>query len=389
MSSPEASRGGAPQHVQVRPVRLVLVGVGGFGLVHAARIAKLQAGGVVDLVAAVDPIHQSPPPIIAGTPVFADLGEALASTAPVDVVVVAAPIAEHLRLAEQAVAAGADVLLEKPPVATLDDFSHLVEAERRSGRVIQVGFQSLGSAAIGLFRGDELGIGEIVNVTATGAWSRTLGYWTRSPWAGRRTLDGQPVMDGVVTNALAHATATALAVLGCRRTDDVAAVDVDLYRANDIESDDTSAVRIRTTTGTTVTCAYTLCASAQQEPVVQVEGSRGRVDYFYTSDRLEVRSEEGDRSLQVGRQDLLENLLAYRRGESELLVPLSSTGAFMRVLDAVASAEEPARIDPRAVVWSGAGPDRRPVVDGIEDALQSVVRTGRTFTELRLPWTRP
>ncbi|HEX8488575.1 MAG TPA: gfo/Idh/MocA family oxidoreductase, partial [Propionibacteriaceae bacterium] len=72
----------------------------------------------------------------------------------------------------------------------------------------------------------------------------------------------------------------------------------------------------------------------------------------------------------------------------DLLVPLSSTGAFMRVLDAVAQAEEPVRIDPTAVTWSGEGPDRRPVVVGIEDALQRVVDTGRTFTELGLPWAR-
>ena len=49
------------------PARLVLVGVGGYGLVHAGRIAKLQADGVVHLAAAVDPIRDEAPEIIAGT----------------------------------------------------------------------------------------------------------------------------------------------------------------------------------------------------------------------------------------------------------------------------------------------------------------------------------
>jgi hypothetical protein len=111
------------------------------------------------------------------------------------------------------------------------------------------------------------------------------------------------------------------------------------------------------------------------------------VDYFYTEDRLEIRAGEGTRSLVVAREDLLENLLAFRRGEAELLVPLSSTGAFMRVVDAVERADEPVQIDPSAVIWSGEGSDRRPVVVGIEEALQRVVETGRTFTELALPWT--
>ena len=45
--------------------------------------------------------------------------------------------------------------------------------------------------------------------------------------------------------------------------------------------------------------------------------------------------------------DLLENLLDHRRNGTPLLVPLVSTGAFMRVLAAVAEADEPVRVDPR------------------------------------------
>jgi predicted dehydrogenase len=371
------------------PARLVLVGVGGYGAVHAERIAKLQAQGRVALVAAVDPIRDTPPPSIAGTPMHADLDAALAAVGRVDVVVVAAPIAEHVRLAEAALAAGADVYLEKPPVAAFEDFRRLLQAEQRTGRVVQVGFQSLGSEAVRLIREDAFGLGRIVKVTATGAWSRTVGYWSRSPWAGRRSLDGQPVVDGVVTNPLAHATATALAVIGCRRADDVTSVDADLYRANDIESDDTSVVRIQTATGVPVTCAYTLCASIQTDPVVHVEGSRGRVEFAYTADRLVIEVGEQTRTVTLTREDLLENLLAFRRGDSALLVPLASTGAFMRVLDAVARAGDPRRIDPRAITWSGEGQDRRPVIVDIEQTLQRAVQSGKTFTELGVPWGPP
>ena len=370
----------------VQPVRLILVGVGGYGRVHAERIGKLQADGVVHLAAAVDPILDVPPDTIAGTPMFPDLEQALASAGPVDVVVIAAPIGEHVRLAELALTGGADVLLEKPPVADFDDFTRLLEAERRTGRVVQVGFQSLGAEGPRLLRADAFGIGQIVKVTATGAWSRTIGYWTRSPWAGRRSVNGQPVVDGVVTNPLAHATATALAVIGCREADDVVAVDTDLYRANAIDSDDTSVVRIHTTSGMTVTCAYTLCAAAQSDPVVHVEGSKGRAEYSYTTDRLDIEVDGQTRTVSVAREDLLENLMAFRRGEADLLVSLASTGAFMRVLDAVAKAGEPVRIDPRGITWSGEGQDRRPVVDGIESALEQAAAAGQTFTELGLPW---
>ncbi len=368
------------------PARLVLVGVGGFGLVHAGRIAQLQADGVVQLVAAVDPLRDTPPDVIAGTPMFPDLPEALAAAGPVDVVVVAAPIGEHARLAELALSGGADVLLEKPPVATMADFNRLLELEQQTGRVVQVGFQSLGSPAPALLRDDAYGLGEIVKVTARGAWSRTVGYWNRSPWAGRRSVGGQPVVDGVVTNPLAHATATALAVAGCRRVEDVEAVDTDLYRANAIDSDDTSVVRIRTRAGVAVTCAFTLCAADQEPPVVRVEGTRGRADLFYTDDEISFEVGGASRTATVPREDLLENLLAFRRGEVPLLVPLASTGAFMRVLEAVAQADEPVRVDPLAIAWSGEGEDRRPVIADVEHWLDRAVETGQTFRELGAPW---
>ncbi|MFS2032363.1 Gfo/Idh/MocA family oxidoreductase, partial [Curtobacterium sp. CT11-45] len=77
-------------------------------------------------------------------------------TGPVDVVVVAAPIAAHLPLALAALESGADVLLEKPPVTTRADLATLLDAERRSGRVVQVGFQSLGSHALPALRDGSL-----------------------------------------------------------------------------------------------------------------------------------------------------------------------------------------------------------------------------------------
>jgi predicted dehydrogenase len=388
MSAPAAADP-APSRVAVsgRAARLILVGVGGYGRVHAERIAGLRTTGAVDLVAAVDPILDIPPVTIAGTPMYPDLPQALAATGPVDVVVIAAPIAEHVRLAELALDAGADVYLEKPPVAAYEDFLRLLATERRTGRAVQVGFQSLGSHGPRLLREDAFGLGEIVQVGATGAWSRSVGYWSRSPWAGRRNLAGQPVVDGVVTNPLAHATATALAVAGCEEADDVVSVDTDLYRANAIDSDDTSVVRIHTASGKTVTGAFTLCAAAQQEPMIHIRGTRGRADYSYTTDRLDLILDGQARSVTVEREDLLENLLAFQRGEVPLLVPLSSTGAFMRVLDAVARAGEPVRVDPRAVSWTGEDAARTPVIPGIEDALRQAAETDSTFTELGLSWT--
>jgi predicted dehydrogenase len=366
--------------------RLVLVGVRGFGQVHAERIARLADQGLVELAAAVDPGVVLDPPVIYGVDLYADLAEALSAVGPVDVVIIAAPIGVHFSLASTALTSGADVYLEKPPVTSLDDFTRLLELEQQTGRVVQVGFQSLGSHVLEMLRADAFGIGPVIRLGAVGSWARTVGYWNRSPWSGRRSLRGRAVVDGVVTNPLAHAVITALAIAGCRRTEDVEVVDTDLYRANAIDSDDTSVIRIRTIQGIEVTCALSLCAPVQRDPEVHIEGANGRAIFTYTADRIEVTANGQTRTETTARTDLLENLLAHRRDGSQLLVPLESTGAFMRVLDAVANADEPVRIDPRAIQWEGEGQDRHAVVEDIENWLTKAASTGRTFAELGAPW---
>jgi hypothetical protein len=81
---------------------------------------------------------------------------------------------------------------------------------------------------------------------------------------------------------------TALGIGGCRQLDDIEAVETDLYRANAIDSDDTSVVRIQTAHGSQVICALTLCAPVQREPLLYLEGERGRATFAYTVDRVEV-----------------------------------------------------------------------------------------------------
>lgn len=61
----------------------------------------------------------------------------------------------------------------------------------------------------------------------------------------------------------------------------------------------------------------------------------------------------------------------------------------MRVLAEVAAADEPVRLDPRAIDWEGEGPDRRPIVRDVEHWLETAVAESKTFAELEVPWAHP
>ncbi|MFC9689411.1 Gfo/Idh/MocA family protein [Kribbella sp. NPDC056951] len=355
--------------------RIAVAGVHGHGATHVR-----NAGLYGDLVAIADPR----PPDDVDVPVYPSLDELLAATE-VDVVIISTPIQTHVPLAELAMRSGADVLLEKPPTASLAEFEYLSKVIEETGRVCQVGFQAQASAAtlqLAHLMADG-GLGGIRGISATGKWLRKAGYFDRAPWAGRRTLNGIAVVDGAVTNPLAHSTAAALLLDGSTGVDDIRSVETDLYRANDIESDDTSTVRITTTRGTSILIAVTLCAAEHVDPAVIVHGSRGRAVLHYTTDTLELP--DGVQTL--GRADLLQNLIEHRADPAvPLYCSFAATGGFTRVVEAIRLADEPAVIPDANVVWEGEGAERHPIVRDVEQWIDRASDELALFKELGVPW---
>lgn len=366
-----------------------VLGIHGYGRLHLAAIAQLVGEGLAELTAVADPRGaEGADQVPAGTPCYPGLDELLAAGVP-DVVVLATPINTHAPLAVQSMRAGAHVLVEKPTAATLAELEEMVRVSEETGRVVQVGFQSFGSHALAEI--DRLvasgAIGEITGVGGVGHWQRAISYYERSRWAGMRTLDGVPVVDGVVTNPLAHAVATALKIAGATRADDVESVEVELFHAHDIEADDTSSVRVRTATGTTATFGLTLCAAVQSEPIITVQGSRGEIVFGYTSDVLTVRTESGTTEQRLGRAGIVRNLVEHLADPSvALLSPAADTGAFMRVLEAVRTAPDPVKVDDAYVTWVGEGSDAHPVLADVEAWCDRAAAEHKLFSELGAPW---
>lgn len=384
-----------------RVARIAVVGVHGHGASHVRRVHELAARGEAELTAVVDPREPDPgAPGESRARWFASLGDLLSQGELPDVVVLSTPIHTHLPLAQAAMEAGIDVLLEKPTAASLAEHEALVGVAERTGRRCQVGFQTFGSHALAavsrmIDRGE---VGQVTGIGAVGAWVRTASYWSRSAWAGRRHLDGHDVVDGVVTNPLAHAVATALRIGGARRAADVAYVDTDLWRANPIEADDTSSVRVVAANGTRFGFGLTLCADERTPSRVIVYGTEGTITLEYEFDRVLLRTGAVTAEKEYGRTSLLEDLLAVRRTGGQLLCDVAETGAFMRVLETVRTGPEPRAIVsgdgthdtavPDGVMeWRGEGGDRRPVIHDVERWCERVAATQKTFTELGAPWT--
>jgi predicted dehydrogenase len=108
----------SPESQISSPVRTGVVGVGGFGRLHALTLAGLAEAELAAIVdrdeAALNAIRQELPEMRAWTSIEDALREAGA-----EAWVIATPTASHVPLAEQVLSTGANVLIEKPLAESL------------------------------------------------------------------------------------------------------------------------------------------------------------------------------------------------------------------------------------------------------------------------------
>ncbi|MCK2221875.1 PmoA family protein [Actinomadura sp. ATCC 31491] len=366
--------------------KVVLAGANGHGRHHLGNLRRLAERGVVELAGICD---VRPVEVDFCVPLQSPDLAALVDKTGAEITIICTPIHTHADLAVAALRAGSHVLLEKPPAPSPEEHRRIAAAVAATGLACQVGFQSLGSAAVPALR--ELiasgALGAVRGIGGAGAWERPAAYFTRSAWAGRRRLNGVDVVDGALTNPFAHAAATALALTGSG----VTSIETELYHANPIESDDTSCLRVRLDDGTTITIAVSLCAAERHEPYLVVHGDQGRATLVYTEDRLRVEHADGSVTTTVyERTDLLENLIDHVRTGAELLVPLERTESFTRVLDAVRLAPEPQPIPERYQVAErdAAGEVVRRVLPGVAELTARSADELALYSELGAPWSR-
>ncbi len=112
--------------------RIAVIGAGKFGQNH---VRHLSAHAGVELVGVADPNPQARAAFSA-LPTMADYGELLGR---IDCAVVAAPSSLHAEIGSTLLAAGIDVLMEKPIAEDSAGARQLVELASQHGRILQIG----------------------------------------------------------------------------------------------------------------------------------------------------------------------------------------------------------------------------------------------------------
>lgn len=122
--------------VKKKKIKIGVVGLGHLGNYHLQKYAKIDDCGIVAVSdtlmeragKAADTYHCR---------AFTDHRDLLDK---IDAVSIAVPTGEHYKIARDFLAAGVDVLIEKPICATIEDADALIELARKNNLILQVGF---------------------------------------------------------------------------------------------------------------------------------------------------------------------------------------------------------------------------------------------------------
>jgi predicted dehydrogenase len=315
------------------PIRIAVIGMGGFAGSHHQTIARLEDRGHARLVCTCDPNHthflgeQNGWRLASrGVQVFADYRAMLeACHRELDMVVIPTPIQLHGEMHAAVTALGLPAYVEKPPTLDYAELERMIADDARARKASVVGFNFI-IERLRLSLKERLLAGEfgaIRGATLSALWPRPASYFARNDWAGRLVRDGHFVLDSCFGNAMAHFVHNLLFWTGGPELfswAQLAAVRAELYRAHAIEGADTFFVETDTTAGITMRFALShACAGASTHCEMVI---CDKAVLRYTVGRhIEIRWADGrvEKSLLEPFDPLQENHLdyfRYLRGES-------------------------------------------------------------------------
>jgi predicted dehydrogenase len=340
-----------------------------------------------------------------GMRIFPSLDALLTALSPkdCDAIVVATGIDSHYVCAAQALAAGFHVLLEKPPVPTVQELDALTKLQARAGRATAVHFQYLYSNINQRLKRTLASgtLGAIRRLRAFAAWPRPIQYFQRSPWTGRLHTADSWVLDGTVGNPLSHllahemffaTTGAGLAV--------PATVQAELYHANNIDGEDTSSLRIVTDEGVEIVYCASLATAAQRDVLLEIETDEATVRQVDFADTV-VNHRDGHEEIlgrphaskteadKVVRRDMLVTILdALAQGKPQPF-DLAACRPFVVALNAAFESSGPPKPVAAEFKHTFVSENLQQVaIEGIEHDLERAFSKYRLLSELGVPWAR-
>ncbi|GAB3586529.1 Gfo/Idh/MocA family oxidoreductase [Leifsonia lichenia] len=275
-------------------LNVAIVGCGIIGLNHARAIARHPDLAITALVDAVPAAASALADQIVSEfggerPAEFETLPAAVAAADVDIVVICTPSGLHVQLAEEALAAGKHVVIEKPLDVSMARARRILELSREAegrGLVVSVISQHrFDPASVVVADAAHSGaFGRVTSGIASVAWWRSQDYYDSGQWRGTWELDG----GGAVMNQGVHTVDLLVWFLG--RPVEVVAQTA-LLAHERVEVEDIAVATVRFESGALAVVHATTAAYPGGSVRIHVHGDRGsaiieddQLEYFGTAD---------------------------------------------------------------------------------------------------------
>ena len=267
-----------------KPLKTLLVGVGGYGALYADYLLSGEFKDQYILAGVSDPFAKGSrnyDRLKDLVPIYNSMEEFFAKHE-ADLTIISTPIHLHYEHCATALTNDSHVLCEKPFTPTLADLDSLEKIRAKHDKILAVGFQwGYSDAMLALKQKILAGeLGKPKRLKCYISWPRDWEYYGRGVgWAGKlKTASGQLVYDSVASNATAHYIQNMLYLLGPSPEESagLSDVQVECYRANDIETFDTIAFRGKAEQEAEVYYIATHATNHTIHPKMEYEFEKGR-----------------------------------------------------------------------------------------------------------------
>jgi predicted dehydrogenase len=379
------------------PVKIAVIGTGGYAHQLIIRILTTPLFATITAVASRDLDCEGAKYCRAhGINVFQSVEELLAY-GEFEVVVNPTPIHLHSKITKQCLAAGFPVWLEKPPVATVQELDDLNAFAMDAELSVAVCFNSLFSYRAQQLKAELVAgtYGKIKRIKSLGAWVRTDAYFNRNDWAGALKKGDHWILDGDINNPLAHVVCNGLFFAGSQQSTlaNPISVEAELYRANQIESEDTSAIRIQTAERVEILSWLTLACKDETDPVTVIETEQAtiklinlqEVEITWHDGRTEFRD-----SYKENRIEMIEHLCCTLRKDVAMIGELAKLRPFTLSVNAAFESVGSIHTIPESALdcVTVRGTETQVAIEGMEEILKQAYKGNALFSELGVSWAR-
>lgn len=267
-------------------MNFAIIGTGGFAATHHKALINLEKQGQAKLVSTCDlnlshdvETQEKFSLRERGVAIYDDYRQMLdCEKERIDIVIIPTPIQLHAEMHRESVKRGLAVYLEKPPTLLHAELEEMLKVEAKGPYLTNVGFNFIIDPVRQKLKRRMLAgeFGKVEGVTFLGLWPRDDQYFNRCQWAGKLFLEGHPVIDSCMGNAMGHFLHNSLfwaGTSGFYAWAEPEEVQAEAYRAHRIESADTFFVKITPREGPEIRLAMSHAYDGRmvQEEVVETE----------------------------------------------------------------------------------------------------------------------